>query len=136
MRFRSSRLTIGQQIAAMGCYFPDFVYCREKNIPTWHGTLQPSGKSPAYHVRVVYSPPKLPKVFVVSPPLESNACHRYSDGSLCLYYPLDGSWTSDIFIAKTIVPWAALWLAFYELWLSTGTWYGPEAPHAGPKEQH
>jgi hypothetical protein len=38
-----------------------------------------------------------------------------------------------MYISETIVPWAALWLAFYEIWLDTDHWYGPEAPHTGAK---
>jgi hypothetical protein len=29
-----------------------------------------------------------------------------------------------MYIADTIVPWAALWLVFYEYWLATGLWLG------------
>jgi len=29
-----------------------------------------------------------------------------------------------MFLADTILPWAAEWLAHYEIWFATGTWYG------------
>lgn len=133
MRVRTPRLTIGQQMAAMRRHFPYFTYRREKNVPTWCGTLQPTETSPAYVVKVSYRQPKTPKANVLSPPLQADTPHRYPDGSLCLYYPRDRSWSPARLIAETIVPWTALWLRFYELWLGTGQWYGPEAPHSKTK---
>lgn len=38
-------------------------------------------------------------------------------------------------IAETIVPWTALWLLYYELWLETDEWLGPEAPHQAKKQE-
>lgn len=35
-------------------------------------------------------------------------------------------------IAKTILPWTALWLYYYELWLDTGKWLGPSSHTADP----
>jgi hypothetical protein len=29
-----------------------------------------------------------------------------------------------MFLADTILPWAVEWLAYYEIWLATGVWYG------------
>jgi len=135
MRVRTPRLTIGQQMGAMQHHFPHFAYGRPNNVPTWRGTLQPTETSPEYLVKVTYRQPKAPNVWILSPALRSDAPHRYSDGSLCLYYPRDQSWRPDMFIAKTIVPWAALWLAFYELWLRTGEWHGPQAPHGKVKRR-
>ena len=39
------------------------------------------------------------------------------------------NWNVDKLIAKDIVPWTAAWIYFYEYWLRTGEWVGPEAPH-------
>jgi hypothetical protein len=117
--------------------FPEFKYSRPNNVPTWHGLLQPREISPAYTVKIVYHfagwRSKSPRVWVKSPEIHPDAPHRYGDGSLCLYFPPDRDWTPDKFISETIVPWAALWLAFYEIWLDTDHWYGPEAPHTGTK---
>ncbi|MBP8931241.1 MAG: hypothetical protein KBG46_08165 [Paracoccus sp.] len=33
-------------------------------------------------------------------------------------------WNPSMSIAKTTVPWAARWLACYELWEATGRWHG------------
>ena len=37
--------------------------------------------------------------------------------------------TGHFLIARYIVPWAAAWLYFYEVWLDLGVWLGPEVPH-------
>jgi hypothetical protein len=127
-------LTIGQQVSKMRSDFPAFTYRREGGVPTWRGTLQPTESSPIYEVKLVYSLcgkyHSPPSVWIESPVLHPYAPHRYRSGALCLYLPRDWSWTPHKYISKTIVLWAALWLAFYEIWIDTGHWYGPEAPHA------
>ena len=139
MRYRPYILSVGQQIVQMHLHFPAFSYRleihRQKRMPTWRGELQPTELSPIYGVQIRYAYPKSPSVWVLTPTLESDAPHRYSDGSLCLYYPGDRSWTPGLPIAQTLVPWTALWLAFYEIWLRTGTWYGLEAPHKQAKSK-
>ena len=130
-------VTIGHQVAQMQRDFPRFRYSRRGNVPTWDGPLQPTETSPVYTVEIVYRSAgwhsKSPRVWVTSPEIRPNAPHRYSDGFLCLYFSREGSWTPGKFISQTIVPWAALWLAFYEIWLNTDHWYGPEVPHTGTK---
>jgi hypothetical protein len=130
-------VTIGQQVALMQRLFPRFKYVRRHHVPTWFGSLQPTESSPFYEVKIVYRfagrRSKPPSVWIQSPELDSEAPHRYKDDSLCLYFPQDRSWTAGTYISETIVPWTALWLAFYEIWLETGRWYGPEAPHTGVK---
>ena len=136
-RFRAPALSLGQQILAMQQFFPNFHYSRENNIPTWRGTLQPRDTSPVYTVKISYrfdnQFSKSPQVWILSPKIHPAAKHRYRDQSLCLHYPKDRSWTSYMFIYKTIVPWTSLWLLFYEIWLDTDYWYGPEVAHTGSK---
>ena len=59
--------------------------------------------------------------------------HRYRDGDLCLYDPgieaPRSEWDQTMPIADTLVPWAAEWLFFYELWHATGVWHGREVVH-------
>jgi hypothetical protein len=38
-------------------------------------------------------------------------------------------------IATTILPWTALWLYYYELWLDTGKWLGPSSHATDPNLQ-
>lgn len=127
------KLSVAQQDLGIKSHFPQFIFRREENIPTWRGVLQPTELSPHYHIRLSYTMPRDPQVWVTAPRLHPEAPHRYpQNGALCLYYPNDAqaaSWSPDQHIAMTILPWTALWLAFYEVWLETGKWYGPEAPH-------
>lgn len=131
MRFGNNNASVGQQVFAMRTLFPQFKYRRL--LHQWIGTLQPTDESPEYTIKIVYVYPERPKVWVTSPTLVPDACHQYPDKSLCLYYPSDGDWNHKKLLAYTIVPWTAEWLMFYEVWLLTGNWYGPEAPHNGTK---
>lgn len=136
-RIRRPAITIGHQVARIRKDFPNFGYSRSNNLPTWYGPLQPTETSPIYTVKIVYrfanQFSKSPRVWIVSPEIHPDAPHRYSDDSLCLYFPPERNWTPYIFISETIVPWTSLWLAFYEIWLDTDHWYGPQAPHKGKK---
>jgi hypothetical protein len=126
--------TIGQQAWTMHDLFPQFQYRRRGSRLVWTGFLKPSLKSPEYQVRIQYQQGFPPKVHVLWPEICPDAPHIYqSDKSLCLYYSKDGSWSSARLIARTVIPWTAEWLRFYEIWCITGKWFGPEAPHSGTK---
>ncbi|MDQ3688962.1 MAG: hypothetical protein M3406_02805 [Chloroflexota bacterium] len=49
--------------------------------------------------------------------------HTFADGSLCVN---DRTPNEYEFIAFTTVPWLYSWLFFYEHWLDTGEWVGPQ----------
>ncbi|CAG0975719.1 hypothetical protein ANRL4_01552 [Anaerolineae bacterium] len=115
-------------------HFPQLQYCRKGSCQVWIGLLRPSPNSRDYLLSIEYTQGYPPKVHVLSPELLSNVPHIYhTDKSLCLYHPGEGSWSSGKLIARTIVPWTAEWLRFYEIWCLTGKWFGPEAPHSGEK---
>jgi hypothetical protein len=107
--------------------FPGFSYRRVGGEVIWRGSLQPRATSPAYRVGVSYRVGWIPEVRVLWPALATGAPHLYSDGTLCLYWPKEWVWRSHELIAETIIPWTALWLFFYELWLDTGEWLGPSS---------
>ena len=136
-QYNEPAIPIGLQIAKMRQDFPDLTFKRRGNRPSWRGTLRPSEASPEYTVKIVYPfanrYSRCPKVSIVFPGVHPKAPHRYCDDSLCLFYPPERNWAPNKYISETIVPWAALWLAFYEIWLDTDHWYGPEAPHKGRK---
>jgi hypothetical protein len=48
---------------------------------------------------------------------------------LCLYYRPDEIMVPGKQSASKLLPWAFEWLYYYELWLVTGVWSGPAAPH-------
>jgi hypothetical protein len=130
-------LPLGLQLAKLRARCPGFEYRRGE--AAWYGPLQPTPTSPVYTVKLAHCPGGVPRVWVIRPALhpEARSLHRYGDGSLCLYYPDDGDWRDDRFLADTIVPWAAEWLFFYACWLidPRRRWLGPEAPHGDPKRR-
>lgn len=128
--FRWKPLTMAQQAWKMHSRWPGFLFKPESTAASmWTGDLQPTALSDTYKIQVRYVLGFNPKIRVLSPALrtvsdEERIPHRYPDGSLCLYQPAYGEWSSQRFISDTIIPWASLWLAHYEYWLSTGKWHG------------
>jgi hypothetical protein len=120
-----------QQAIAIGSTFPDFEIVQAHPTLVMEGHLQPRALSPAYRVSVVLRQQRSPEVRVLNPTLRANAPHRYKDGSLCLYWPVEWRWTDTESASKTVLPWAAIWLYFYELWLDTGHWLGPSSHPSG-----
>ena len=108
-------------------HFPGFTYQRERGCGVWRGTLQPRSLSSKYRVAISYKPCCYPKVRVVAPELLPSSPHLWKDKTLCLFYPKEQPWRQDMLIAQTILPWTALWLYYYELWLDVGKWLGPSS---------
>lgn len=133
-------MSLVDQMSAFHERFPDFRVIRgKKGQVNWVGELTPLPPFTAtYKVKVVYQLGKAPKVFVLDPKLKSreDACipHRYGDGSLCLYLPGSGEWTPSEPIARTIMPWASLWLYYYEVWYAVGAWKGGGLHPIAPPE--
>lgn len=95
------------------------------------GKITPDEDCETYEVQIQYSPQAEPVVRILSPELvKSPKIHLYRDGSLCLYFPEDDPWKPTDLIYKKLIPWAAEWLLYYEIFLLTGEWQGPEAPHS------
>lgn len=119
---------MAQQIGRMRTQFPGFALMWRKGQAVWCGDLAPSDCSSLYRMAIAYRFKSAPRVNVLAPELvqrdDKPIPHRYSDGSLCLYFPKYREWTSQMFVADTIVPWASEWLEHYELWHATGVWLG------------
>lgn len=94
------------------------------------GIVRPWNGGADYEVEAVVKDWGDPDVRVLSPTLQPGAPHTYDDeGLLCLYHPDRRPWKLTDLAAMTVLPWTELWLYFYESWLQTGVWWGPEAPH-------
>lgn len=98
---------------------------------TWEFDMRPSPLSRVYRLRIRQRKYDSPDVYVVSPNLNNMANgrklpHVYSQKPvrLCLHFPKYDQWTLDKSIAETIVPWAYLWLLYFEHWLATDEWQG------------
>lgn len=101
-----------------------------------HGQMQPTPLNDTYDIRIVYEKGRTPKAYVESPALKPRddvhpVPHVYMDPELrpCLYYPDGTQWSSQRSLARTIIPWLAQWLYYYELWHATGEWRGGGARH-------
>ena len=133
-RFRRQRPPYVQQTLDMKRFFPQFS-CDSKRgaFLIFTGHLRPTAASPSYRVRVKLHRDGTVRVRVLHPPLAARCSHRYLDGTLCLYYPPDYTWTGVESLAEVIIPLTAVWLGFYEVEQETGPpWLGPESPHRGP----
>lgn len=103
---------------------------RERFDIEFTGTLKVKPELPTYTVSIQYRGNKNPIVKVISPALVENAPHIYpTEKILCLYHPSNFNWKKGKLIANEIMDWTAAWIYFYEVWLQTNKWYGPEAPH-------
>jgi hypothetical protein len=98
---------------------------------TWDFDVRPSALSRVYRLRIRQRKHYSPDVYVLSPNLNDVANgrwlpHVYSQKPvrLCLHFPQYKEWTLEKSIAETIVPWAYLWLFYFEHWLATDEWQG------------
>jgi hypothetical protein len=145
-------LTSVQQIARMREEYPGFaVLFTTPWIVIWQGELTPYRQR--YQVHLLYCATSLPlagieanqvHVEVADPILTRRASepqvsipHLYPNSRvptrprLCLHTPEE--WIPTMQIAETIVLWTVEWLAAYEGWKATGTWYA--GGHATERER-
>ena len=125
----NKELPIAAQISAMKNLFPDFRCRWRQGIVVWTGEIQPTSLSIAYLIKVIYKFKGTPDCYVLKPSLRDRSGielvpHTYGNNRLCLYFPNNNEWTPYKAIAKTIIPWASLWLFYYEMWHATGEWMG------------
>ncbi len=97
----------------------------------WRQTLKPTAISEHYALRVVLAPSHSPKVYVENPCLSEMAggrkllhVYKQKPAQLCLYRPAYREWLPSMFLSDTILPWASLWLFYFEDWLITDEWKG------------
>lgn len=122
-----SGLNLATQKAKLNKFNP-IKSSQNPNRLVWEGQLQPTLLSEKYTIRIIYNKNHPPKVFVENPKLRMRLGeippHLYDECNLCLYYPKKNEWNSRKLLSKTIIPWASLWLYYYEIWLATGNWLG------------
>jgi hypothetical protein len=98
---------------------------------TWRFTARPSALGRSYQARIEYEQKGPAGVFIDAPDLHVLAegrklPHVYSDHppKLCLYLPGAFEWDRNMRLDKTLVPWTALWLFYFEEWLWSDDWKG------------
>lgn len=126
MRRRPAGRSLAQQAFVLRARFPEADISLGHSSVRWTGYLAPSELGRTYLVRMTYRLRQLPEVRVLRPTLEARLAeslpHVYHGGSLCLHESND--WDGSMLLADTIIPWAAEWLFFYEIWKATGAWHG------------
>ncbi len=123
------------QIQAMKSKYPNFSCKKKDGELIFTGDLMIMPELPVYNVSVHYRFNLPPKVYVNSPKLDDKCPHRYKDDSLCLYHRDNFKWNADKLLATMIMQWTIAWIYFYEAWLQTGEWYGPEVPHGNTERK-
>ena len=104
----------------------------------WEMNIVPTPNSSSYRIRIDYTIGASPKIYVVEPAELKKAQgeillpHVFDTEKqqLCLFYGRIGEWNSSMLLSRTIVPWAAEWLYYYELWVITGEWLGGGIGHS------
>lgn len=101
------------------------------SVLTWRYDRKPTIFSRWYKMRLNYRRGDSPKIYVDDPDLRLLADgrdlpHVYEQrpARLCLYLPTSREWTPLSFFDETILPWADLWLHYYEDWLFSDEWKG------------
>ena len=123
------------QIGAMKSKFPQFKSKQKGNNIVFTGDLFIKPELPIYNVSIEYRGNLRPIVKINAPALVEKPPHFYhSDKSLCLYHADNFKWSSDKLIAKEIMHWTIAWIYFYEYWLQTDKWIGPEVSHNTEKK--
>lgn len=97
----------------------------------WRFTASPTPLSRLYNLRLDFAVDQPPKVYVESPDLlllsgGKKLPHVYEQqpAHLCLYLPRTYEWRPWMRLDQTLVPWASLWLFYFEDWLIDGEWKG------------
>jgi hypothetical protein len=110
---------------------------------TWRYQVRPTPLSREYLVRITFDRGEVPDVFVIEPDLLKLANgrplpHVYRNPlRLCLILPGTQEWTGTMRIDQTFVPWAAMWLFYFEEWLVSDEWKGGgQHPDENNSEQY
>lgn len=127
-------MTMAAQIAAMAEDWPQFkAKSNDDGSVFWTGPLEAEHQT--FVVKISFGPGmEFPWVQVLRPRLvrrpdfvDGPLPHVYRRGDdigLCLFDPDQHQWNASMAISRTIVPWTADWLYFYEIWSMTGKWHG------------
>jgi hypothetical protein len=100
---------------------------------TWKFQAEPTPLSRRYALHLSYRQGGAPHVIVLDPDLNALADgrtipHVYSQKpgavELCVYLPRTREWDPSMRIDQTIVPWAIVWLFYFEEWLASNDWKG------------
>lgn len=125
------------QINAMKSKYPHFKHKKNGDSDiVFTGELFIKPELPIYTVSIHYRGNLSPVIKVLNPQLVEDPPHFYKkSNSICLYHPDNYKWRKENLIATNIMSWTIAWIYFYEYWLQTGQWVGPEALHNFEKKE-
>lgn len=145
-QFANNWVSLGMQLHMLMRKFPLGKGYIKKGKLVWHCNLDLGDEHGQYKIKLLYDLHSSPQVFVIEPNLYeltggAKPPHIYvfneDETKLCLFYPSSGEWAANKFLSDTIVPWACLWLIYFNGWMATGKWYGggkhPEPSHIAKK---
>lgn len=101
-----------------------------KHIVNTYVYLKPTEHSERYRIKLtVHVGKTYVDVSSVSPKINrvvngKKVPHMYKNETLCLFYPGYNEWHYSDKWMETLIPWASLWLFYYEIWIVTGEWLG------------
>ncbi|MCL6742283.1 hypothetical protein [Kosakonia sp. R1.Fl] len=147
------RISLAKQFHGLRARFPEgkcYLTNRDRTL-IWQGVISPTPFSRKYEVRIEYTPPETPDCYVLSPNLKELAQdqkipHIYATPELserthlCLFLPRSrhpenhAEWRPQLLLSETMIPWASLWLFYFEQWLHTKIWEGSGA-HPNPDDK-
>lgn len=146
-RLEQPLIGIAEQYLVLKRYCPGTVVIidNDKTVQ-WEGTLQPTPFSREYRVVIKYTLSHSPVCIVKGLDLSALAegrkiPHTYLNKTgikgtqLCLFLPVIkqknklSEWQPTMFLADTILPWASIWLLYFEFWLHNGVWDGCGVEH-------
>jgi hypothetical protein len=99
----------------------------------WRFDTRPTPVSRVYTLDLQYRQGYAPRITVISPDLVALASgrkipHVYRQMphavELCVYLPRTREWISTMRLDRTMVPWAVVWLFYFEEWLASNEWKG------------
>ncbi|MCG7545946.1 hypothetical protein MHM93_17330 [Pseudoalteromonas sp. MM17-2] len=125
--------TLHQQLLSLKRRYPHGKGEVKQHQLIWYCDLRLGDPYGTYRIKVTYKLNSAPSVFVISPNLYEITSgetppHIYTFTQdkikLCLFLPGSGEWNRNKFLSDTVVPWASLWLIYFNGWLATNEWYG------------
>jgi len=129
--FRQNTLSVVQQYFLLKRDYPDGTGTLRNDRLVWRHWLQPTPLSRRYRLRLIFILRNSPVTIIEEPCLSELAAgrripHLYEEkpARLCLYQPAYEEWSSAKRLSETIVPWATLWLFYFEDWMSSNEWRG------------
>ena len=141
IRYFNNSKSVALQLYNLKFKYKCINYSLSRGKLIWVQKVKPSEYSKEYVITLKYDG-LVPEVYLYNQGIMKikdedipHTYHRFYESEhneyvkLCLYYPIYGEWTKNMFLSETIIPWAIDWLKYYELWRITGEWLGGGIEH-------